>query len=69
MDDNELINFVSKSGNYFNYGLLVPELKDVAKRLQIMTFESPDDAYLNTERLSREYNKVNKLHCFIHCLQ
>jgi len=68
MKDDELINYVRKSGNYFDYGLLIPELKAVASRLQIMTFASPEDAYLDTEELRKEYNRVNRHHCFIHCL-
>ena len=59
MNDDELINYDHKFGNYFNYGLLIPELKTVANRLQIMTFTYPDDAHLNTEKLRKEYNKIN----------
>ena len=67
MNDDELINYDHKFGNYFNYGLLIPELKDIVKRFQIMIFKSPDDAYLNTEGLRKEYEEINKEHCFIYC--
>ena len=68
MNDNEFIDYVRKSGNYFDYELLIPELKAVANRLQIMTFASPEDAYLNTDELCKEYEEIYKDHCFIHCL-
>jgi len=32
IDNDELTNYTRKNGSYFNYGLLIPELKEIAKR-------------------------------------